>query len=137
MSDAVPARLHAYLSYASAPSALEWLKAVGFDVLVRQEGPDGRVAHAEVRMGEIALMLASADNEYTVAPLRGVSSGSGLYLWLAGAADVDDWYRRAVDAGGREVIPPEDTPWGSRRARVLDPEGHEWSAGTYRPGQAW
>ncbi|MFE7169421.1 VOC family protein [Streptomyces sp. NPDC057616] len=136
MSDTPPARLHAYLSYDSAPAALEWLSAIGFEVIARQDGTDGRVAHAEVRMGEIVLMLASSDDEYTVPPLRGVSSGCGLYLRLATAADVDGWYHRAVDAGAREVIPPEDTPWGSRRARVLDPEGHEWSAGTYQPGQA-
>ena len=137
MSDSLPARLSAYLSYGSAPAALAWLRAVGFEVVARQDGPDGRVAHAEVRMGEIVLMLADADDQYTVPPLRGVSSGSGLYLLLGTAADVDDWYLRAVEAGGRTVIPPEDTPWGSRRARVLDPEGHEWSAGTYQPGQAW
>ena len=35
------------------------------------------------------------------------------------------------------VFPPEDTEWGSRRARVLDPGGHEWSSGTYEPGVAW
>ncbi|MER7955760.1 hypothetical protein [Streptomyces sp. NPDC096030] len=40
----------------------------------------------------------------------------------------------AVAAGATGVIAPEDTAWGSRRARVLDPEGYAWSAGTYRPG---
>ncbi|MFE5191655.1 VOC family protein [Streptomyces sp. NPDC056628] len=137
MPDSLPARLSASLSYDSAPAALGWLRAVDSEVVARQDGHDGRVTHAEVRMGEIVLMATIADDEHTVPPLRGVSSGSGLYLLLATAAGVDGWYPRAVDAGGRTVIPPENTPWGSRRARVLDPEGHEWSAGTHQPGQAW
>ncbi|MGW5370776.1 VOC family protein [Streptomyces sp. NPDC004009] len=129
------ARLHAYLSYSDAAAALNWLRAVGFEITSRQDGPEGAVLHAEVRMDEIVLMIASADDDYTVPPLRGISTGSGLYLWLPEATAVDDWCHRAVDAGAREVIPPEDTPWGSRRARVLDPEGHEWSVGNYAPGQ--
>lgn len=128
------ARLHAYLSYDDAATALDWLTATGFEITARQTGPDGHIVHAEVRMGEVTLMIAGAGQEYAAAPLRGISSGSGLYLWMPDAADVDDWFRRAVDAGARDVIAPEDTPWGGRRARVLDPEGHEWSAGTYRPG---
>ncbi|WP_250403644.1 VOC family protein [Streptomyces cellostaticus] len=137
MSDRAGARLHAYLGYDDPDAALEWLTAVGFEVTTRQDGPDGSVVHAEVRMGEIVLMIASADRDHTIAPLRGTSSGSGLYVFLPEAPDVDDWYRRAVDAGARDVIAPENTPWGSRRARVLDPEGHEWSVGDYRPGRTW
>jgi uncharacterized glyoxalase superfamily protein PhnB len=129
------AALHAYLSYRDAPRALDWLSQVGFHVVVRQDGPQGAVAHAEVKYGEAVLMVASADADYDVPSLKGRSVGGGLYLGLSTAAEVDGWYARAVGAGGREVIPPEDTEWGSRRARVLDPEGHEWSVGTYRPGQ--
>jgi len=50
---------------------------------------------------------------------------------------VDALHERAVGAGAREVFAPESTEWGSRRSRVLDPEGHEWSFGSYRPGQSW
>jgi uncharacterized glyoxalase superfamily protein PhnB len=35
------------------------------------------------------------------------------------------------------VIAPETTEWGTGRARVLDPEGHEWSFGSYEPGHSW
>ncbi|MGW5283358.1 VOC family protein [Streptomyces collinus] len=130
------ARLHAYLSYDDAAAALDWLTATGFETTARRIGPDGTIVHAEVRMGDVALMIARADRASTVTRLHGVSSGSGLYLWMPDAADVDGWYRRAVAAGARGVVIPEDTPWGGRRARVVDPEGHEWSAGTYRPGPA-
>ncbi|MET8585565.1 VOC family protein [Streptomyces collinus] len=133
MADTPRAQLHAYLSYQDTTAALDWLTATGFKISVRQTEGDGDIVHAEVLMGDVALMIASADQAYA----RGLSSGSGLYLWMPDAADVDNWYRCAIAAGGRSAIAPENTPWGSRRARVLDPEGHEWSAGTYQPGQSW
>ena len=129
--------LHAYLSYRNAPAGLRWLEEVGFTIVARQDGPDREVVHAEVRLGEVVLMVASADAEYEVAELIGRSTGGGLYLWVPEPSDVDEWHTRATRAGAREVIPPEDTEWGTRRCRALDPEGHEWSVGTYRPGTAW
>jgi uncharacterized glyoxalase superfamily protein PhnB len=131
------AALHAYLSFRDAPSGLRWLEDVGFAIVTRQDGHDGEVLHAEVRLGDVVLMVASADAEYVVPELQGRSTGGGLYLWFAESAEVDAWHARAVAAGARDVIPPEDTDWGTRRCRVLDPEGHEWSAGTYRPGTTW
>lgn len=128
------ARLFAYLSYPDAPAALEWLEHVGFTVVRRQDGPDGSVVHAEIRMGQAVIMLASDDADYRRPPLAGRSTGQGLYLLLE---DVDGFYRRAVESGGVAVIEPEDTEWGSRRCRVLDPQGREWSAGSYEPGQSW
>ena len=124
-------RLAPYLSYADAPAAIAWLEAIGFVVLVRQDGPDGRVAHSELRMDEAVVMLASDDSPYVVAPLVGTSTGAGLYIVTD---DVDRRYADAIRAGGAAVFPPEDTEWGARRARVLDPGGREWSFGTYQPG---
>ena len=132
----VPA-LHAYLSYADPVAALEWLEAVGFHVVARQEDDEGRVVHAEVRLGEVALMVAGADDAYDVPSLRGSTTGQGLYLWLPSSEEVDGWFAAAVAAGASPVVAPEFTQWAARRARVLDPEGHEWSVGTYRPGQSW
>ena len=129
--------LHAYLSYRDAVAGLRWLEQVGFSVVTRQDGPGGTVLHAEVRLGDVVLMVASADAAYDVPSLMGRSTGGGLYLWLPESPDVDDWCSRAVQAGAQEVIAPEDTEWGTRRARVIDPEGHEWSVGTYRPGSTW
>lgn len=124
--------LYAYLSYADASAGIVWLEALGFVTTSRQDGEGGAVVHAELRLGEAVIIVASSDAAYDVPPLRGLSTGTGLYLAVA---DVDDLFGRAVEAGGQSVFPPEDTEWGSRRARVLDPEGHEWSFGSYRPGQ--
>lgn len=126
MASAVP-----YLSYQDAPRAIDWLVRLGFSIEARQDSPDGRVVHSEMRLDDGVLMVASDDEPYTVPPLIGQSTGAGVYLVTD---DVDELFRRALDAGGTEVIEPEDTPWGSRRARVLDPCGREWSFGSYRPG---
>src|SRR4051794_39186692 len=127
-------RLHAYLSYADAPAALSWMEAVGFAVVHRELGDDGALVHTEVRWGEAGLMVSGSDEGHERPRLLGSSTGQGPYLLLARPAGVDAWHARAVAAGGTSVIPPEDTQWGSRRARVLDPGGIEWSVGTYAPG---
>lgn len=126
--------LFAYLSYRDAPAALAWFQALGFTVIARQDGPDGTVTHSEVRLGAVVLMVASDDAGYDVPALKDRSTGGGLYLRVA---DVDALHHRAVAAGAREVFGPESTEWGTRRSRVLDPEGHEWSFGSYEPGQSW
>lgn len=127
-------RLFAYLSYPDAPAALEWLQAVGFEVVRRQDGDGGTVVHSEVRLGMAVLMVASNDANYRRPPLVGRSTGQGLYLLIN---DVDSFFRAAVAAGATPVIEPEDTEWGSRRCRVLDPQSQEWSAGSYEPGASW
>jgi uncharacterized glyoxalase superfamily protein PhnB len=126
--------LHAYLSYRDAPLGLDWLQAVGFEVVARRDADDGGVVHAEVRYGDVVVMLATADEDYDVPARKGLSVGGGLYLWFPTSEEVDDWHARAVSAGAEAILAPEDTEWGTRRARVLDPEDHEWSVGTYRPG---
>jgi uncharacterized glyoxalase superfamily protein PhnB len=126
--------LYAYLSYADVPAAIEWLEALGFEVASRQDGQDGSVQHAEVKRDDAVVMLATSDAPYETPPLRGQSTGRGVYLRVD---DVDALHAAAIDAGGQEVIAPEDTEWGSRRSRVLDPEGCEWSFGTYEPGGSW
>lgn len=130
----MPARLYAYLSYADAPAALRWLEAVGFATVRRQDGADGSVQHAEVRLGDAVVMVASDDGPYATPPLVGRSTGRGLYLLVE---DVDAIHARALAAGGTEVFAPEDTEWGTRRARVLDPAGTEWSFGSHEPGASW
>ena len=55
----------------------------------------------------------------------------GVYVVVE---DVDAHHERAVAAGAEIVYPPEATEWGTRRYRALDPEGYEWSFGSYVPG---
>ena len=125
-------RLFAYLSYRDAPAALLWLEACGFTTVRRIDGDDGRVIHAEVRHGDAVVIVSSNDTDYDHAVLVGEPSGHGIYLMVD---DVDDIFRRAIAAGATAEIEPEDTEWTTRRARVRDPEGIEWTFGCYEPGE--
>jgi uncharacterized glyoxalase superfamily protein PhnB len=80
------------------------------------------------------VMLASANADSTVPPRMGRSTGRGLYLFVE---DVGAIFAVVVDAGATGVLAAETTEWGSERARILDPEGHEWSFGTREPGGRW
>lgn len=126
--------LFGYLSYRNAHAAIAWLEAIGFQITTRQAGDDGTVLHAELNRNDAVVMLATADADYAVPPLIGRSTGNGLYLLVD---DVEAIYAAAIQAGATSVFEPEATAWGSRRARVLDPEGHEWSFGSYEPGRSW
>jgi uncharacterized glyoxalase superfamily protein PhnB len=126
--------LFGYLSYRDAPAAIAWLEAIGFEITTRQASEDGAVLHAELRLNDAVVMLATADAAYAPPPLVGRSTGSGLYLCVE---DVGAIYAAAIEAGATSVFEPEATAWGSQRARVLDPEGHEWSFGSHEPGRRW
>ena len=126
-------KLFAYLSYRDVEAAMAWLEALGFETTNRQED-DGRVVHAELRLGDAVVMIAPAAERYETPKLIDRSTGKGLYLLVD---DVSALHDAALTAGGSDVFPPETTEWGTERARVLDPEGNEWSFGTYEPGGSW
>jgi uncharacterized glyoxalase superfamily protein PhnB len=128
---AQPRELFAYLIYHDTAGAVGWLQHVlGFGLLNRQL--DGAaLVHAELGLGDAVVMVAAADAGYVAPPLRDRSTGGGLYIYVA---DVQSLFDAAVDAGAAVVFAPEPTEWGTQRCRLLDPEGHEWSFGNYRPG---
>jgi uncharacterized glyoxalase superfamily protein PhnB len=124
-----PSSVVPYLSYRDADAALRFLRdAFGFEITVRWDD-DGVVQHAEISWSGSTVMLGTSDHDS--AEMVGRSTGQGIYLVVD---DVDDHYERSVAAGAEVVFEPEDTEWGTRRYRVLDPEGYEWSFGSYRPG---
>ena len=125
-----------YLIVADAAGALDFYrKAFGATESMRMAGPGGRVMHAEITIGDSTLMLA---DEFPEMGVRGPRSYGGTPVsLLLYNEDVDALFDRAVAAGARPVIPPENTPFHTRRARVLDPGGQEWSFGTYEPGVSW
>src|SRR6478672_7524269 len=91
------ARLFCYYSYRDASHALDWLiQAFGFERVRQQDGPDGTVLHAELRLGDVVIMVASADADYILPPLVGRSTGHGAYLLVE---DVDTIYTRALANG--------------------------------------
>jgi uncharacterized glyoxalase superfamily protein PhnB len=107
-----------------ATTSLRFLtEALGFDLVIDQRDTAGHLIHAELRHGDAVIMGGPGNTSPATSP--------GLYLVVE---DVDTIYDAAIGAGATSLYPPENTTWGSRRARITDPDGHEWSFGTYKPG---
>lgn len=130
-----PTALHAYFGYRDAPAAIEWLERVpGFTTTMRFPDDHGGVMHAELRLGDAAIMVFSHEEGHERPPRKGDTAGSGAYLSVA-EDDVDAVHGRALQAGATVVWEPASTEWGNYRCRILDPEGFEWTFGTHRPGE--
>src|SRR5712691_10744903 len=115
-----------YLYIKGATQAIEFYKkAFGAKETVRMPGPDGTIGHAEIQIGDSMIMLADAPPAAADAR-NGVTSSIVLYV-----ENVDDVFKRALDAGAREHQPLEDKFYGARMGIVKDPFGHEWSIGTH------
>jgi PhnB protein len=91
---------------------------------------DGKVMHAEFKIGDSVFMLSDefpAMGNKSPKTLDGSSGGIWLYV-----PDVDASYGQAIGAGATSIAPPTDMFWGDRFATVLDPFGHRWSIATHR-----
>lgn len=124
-------QLYPQLGYRDPERAISWLQALGFELLLTWPHPDGSLRHAELRMGDAIVMIVGGVGELQQPELQGRTVGHGTYVQTE---DVEGMYRAAIDAGATTVFEPEPTEWGTERARVLDPEGYEWSFGNYEPG---
>ena len=104
-------------------------RAFGAEELMRLAGPDGRLAHAAIRIGDSTLMLVDEMPEYgAFGPKALKGSPVTLHLFVP---DVDAAVARAVEAGARVVMPVADQFWGDRYGQVEDPFGHRWSIATH------
>jgi uncharacterized glyoxalase superfamily protein PhnB len=124
------------LRYEDAPAAIEWLSsAFGFEKQMVVPGPNGTIAHAQMKFGPGVIMLGSSKDDdlgvKTPRRLGGVSQAPYIYV-----ADVDAHYQRAKASGAEIAIDLQDTSYGSREYSARDPEGHLWHFGTYLPEDA-
>ncbi len=120
-----------YFGYEDAKTAMAFLEtAFGFKTSQAFEDDTGQIMHAEMTFAGGAIMLGTGRDEQRPEGSADQPAGRGVYCVVE---DVDAHFQRAKDAGARIVYPPEDTPFGTRRYRVLDPEGYEWSFGSYAP----
>ena len=121
-----------YLVIKGAAQAIEYYKKVfGATEVVRMNGPDGKVGHAELKIGDSLIMLADENPSmgagYTSATSIGASPVS-LYLYLP---DVDNAIERAAAAGARIIRPAKDQFYGDRSGFIQDPFGHLWGIATH------
>ena len=104
-------------------------KALGAQELMRMAGPDGKIGHAELKIGDSIVFLTDEN------PAMGCKSpqtlggtASSLYLYVE---DVDKAFQRAIDAGGKVTMPVADMFWGDRFGNFADPYGHNWGLSTH------
>lgn len=118
-----------YMTVRNAARAIEFYKqafgAVEKDV---SKGPDGKIMHAELRIGDSIFMLADEFPEFnSLSPQSTGGSGMGLHIYTE---DVDSAFDRAVKAGATVEMPVGDMFWGDRYGKLADPFGHKWSIAT-------
>ena len=120
--------VYPYLCVHDAAAALEFYTRIfGAEELLRLTDRDGRVAHAELRLGPIVLMLVDEHPAYGIrSPLAFGGTGMTLHLHVD---DVDTLTERARQAGATVLREPTDYGHGERQSRLRDPFGHEWLLG--------
>jgi len=115
-----------YLGVAGAAEAIEFYKkAFGAKEIMRNPGPDGKIMHARIRIGDSLVMVS----DHYGAPEGGpaeptATTTTTLHIYTK---DVDSMWAKAVAAGAKVDMPLDDTFWGERYGQLIDPFGHRWS----------
>jgi len=111
------------LTLDDATKAIDWYKkAFGAKEIGRSAGPDGRIMHAELRIGNSPVMMNDAMTQSKGPKALG---GSPAAFWLY-VENSDEMFNRAVSAGAVVQMPLENQFWGDRAGAVADPAGYTW-----------
>jgi PhnB protein len=115
-----------------AAKAIEFYKkALGAQELVRMPSPDGKIMHAELKIGDSVIFISdempNPGNVKSPQALGGCTGTLNLYV-----PNVDDLFRQAIAAGGKESMPVTDQFWGDRYGSFVDPFGYTWGVGTHK-----
>ncbi len=129
----IPEGMHSitpHLVCAGAAKALDFYqKAFGATDLGRMPGPDGRLMHAAMKIGDSTVMLADEMPEWgSLGPKALKGSPVTIHIYVE---DVDALVARAVKAGAKVTMPVEEQFWGDRYGKLEDPFGHHWSVATH------
>ncbi len=119
-----------HLICAGAADAIEFYKKA-FNAVEsgRMAGPQGKLMHALIRIGDSAVMLVDEFPDWgSIGPKTLKGSPVTIHLYVE---DVDAIVKRAVAAGAKITMPLEDTFWGDRYCKLEDPFGHHWSVATH------
>ncbi len=119
-----------YLIFDGAARAIEFYKqAFGATERLRMKGPDGRVGHAELQIGDSCIMLA--DESPQMQAFSPAHYGGSPVSLLIYTEDCDRMYRQALTAGAKSERQPADQFYGDRMAGVADPFGYRWYIATH------
>jgi PhnB protein len=119
-----------YLVFEDTAKAIDFYKeAFGAEELMRMQGPEGSIGHAEIRIGDSRVMLSDAFPQSSVRPPkeRGGPTAS-IFVYVE---DSDAIFDQATGAGAEVTSPLENMFWGDRFGTVTDPFGHVWSIATH------
>jgi PhnB protein len=130
---AIPEGMHSitpHLVCAGADAAIEFYKkAFAAKEAMRLPGPDGKLMHARLEIGDSSVMLVDENpmwNSLGPKTLKGTPVTIHLYV-----KDADAVAKRAADAGAKVTMPVQEMFWGDRYGVVEDPFGHQWSIATH------
>ena len=116
------------LTLDNAAQSIEWYKkAFGAEEKSRSVGPDGKIMHAEIKIGDSIIMV----NDVMMGmkgPQAFGGSPAGLWLYVENS---DALFKRAVDAGAKVEMPLDNQFWGDRGGCVSDPSGYHWWIATH------
>ena len=129
----IPEGMHTvtpHLICAGAGDAIDFYKkAFGATETSRMPGPDGKLIHASIRIGDSAVMLVDEMPEWgSLGPKALKGSPVVIHLYVD---DVDAFTARAAAAGAKVTMPVADMFWGDRYGQLEDPFGHRWSVATH------
>jgi PhnB protein len=117
-----------YLIVNDAARAIDFYKrAFGATELMKMPGPGGKIAHAEIKIGDSVVMI-SDETPGNQSPQSLGGSCVGIMLYVN---DVDVVFERAKSAGAKQDAAPANMFWGDRHGRLTDPFGHKWSLATH------
>ncbi len=130
----IPAGYHTvtpYLVVNNAAAAIDFYqRAFAAKEIFRMDGPQGKIGHAELKIGDSMIMLS---DEMPGAGNRSPQSLGGtpvsIFLYLP---DVDATFKQATSAGAKVEMPLADMFWGDRYGKLTDPFGHSWSLATHK-----
>jgi PhnB protein len=119
-----------YLYIRNAAEALDFYKrALNATELFRLPAPDGKIMHAEIKIGDSIIMLADEFPEMNAcSPQHYGGSAVGLMVYCE---NVDALFAQALSAGGKEFRPIQNQFYGDRSGTFLDPFGHQWTLSTH------
>lgn len=129
----IPEGMHTvtpHLICAGAAEAIEFYKkAFGAIELSRIPGPNGKIMHASIRIGDSVIMLNEENADWgALGPISLKGSPVTIHLYVENA---DAAFEQAVRAGAKITMPLDDMFWGDRYGKLEDPCGHQWSIGMH------
>ncbi len=130
----IPAGFHTvtpYLVVHDAAAAIDFYKrAFGMKEVSRMQTPQGKIGHAELKIGDSTIMLADEMPQMsTRSPQSLGGSTGGIFLYVE---NVDAAFQQATSAGAEIIMPLADMFWGDRYGQVKDPFGQVWSLATHK-----